>query len=55
MTIAARVCYILANTLGGAVIALLLIDPTRPLAPIFVLLGFAAAFAIIPRYLHFGE
>jgi hypothetical protein len=36
-----RVLYALANLLGGVVLLLLLLDLTRPLAPIFVLLGLA--------------
>jgi hypothetical protein len=46
-----RTLYFLADLLGGVVLVLLLLDPTRPLAPIFVLLGLAVAFAIIPRFL----
>jgi hypothetical protein len=37
-----RALYLLANLLGCGVLVLLLIDPTRPLAPVFVLLGLAA-------------
>ena len=46
-----RVLYFLANLLGGVVLVLLLLDPTRPLAPIFVLLGLAVLFAVLPRFL----
>ena len=46
-----RVLYFLANLLGGVVLVLLLLDPTRPLAPIFVLLGLAVVFAVLPRFL----
>ena len=46
-----RVLYLLANLLGGVVLVLLLLDPTRPLAPIFVLLGLAVLFAVLPRFL----
>ena len=34
-----RALYLLANLLGGVVLVLLLLDPTRPLGPVFVLLG----------------
>ena len=43
--------YILANGFAGIVLVLLVLDPTRPLAPIFVLLGLAVACAIVPWYL----
>jgi hypothetical protein len=36
-----RALYLLANVLG-VVLILLLIDPTRPLGPVFMLLGLAA-------------
>jgi hypothetical protein len=47
-----RVLYFLANLLGGVVLVLLLLDPTRPLAPIFVLLALAVVCAVLPRFLH---
>ena len=46
-----RVLYFLANLLGGVVLVLLLLDPTRPLVPVFVLLGLAVFFAVLPRFL----
>ncbi len=46
-----RACYAPANPLGGVVIVLLLIDPTRPLAPVLVLLALAFVFAALPRYI----
>ena len=46
-----RVLYFLANLLGGVVLVLLLLDPTRPLVPVFVLLGLAVLFAVLPRFL----
>ena len=46
-----RVLYFLANLLGGVVLVLLVLDPTRPLEPVFVLLGLAVVFAVLPRFL----
>ena len=46
-----RVLYFLANLLGGVVLVLLVLDPTRPLVPVFVLLGLAVLFAVLPRFL----
>ena len=46
-----RVLYFLANLLGGVVLVRLLLDPTRPLVPVFVLLGLAVVFAVLPRFL----
>ena len=43
-----RVLWSAANVLGGAVLVLLLLDPTRPLLPIFVLLGTAVVFWVLP-------
>ena len=45
-----RVFYILANCLVAGVVMLLL-DPTRPLAPILVLLALAVACAVMPWFL----
>jgi hypothetical protein len=42
-----RSLYIVANLPGGVV----LVAPTRPLAPVFVLLGLAVVFAVLPRFL----
>lgn len=51
-----RACYIVANVLGGAVLVLLLIDPTRNLLPVFVLLAVAVVLAwIVPRFLPPGK
>jgi hypothetical protein len=44
--------YILANVLGGVVLVLLIVDPIRPLAPVFILLGLAVLCAIVPRFLR---
>ncbi len=46
-----RVLYALANLLGGVVLVLLVLDPTRPLAPIFVLLGLAVIFSVLRQFL----
>lgn len=46
-----RVLCFFANGFAGIVLVLLLLDPTRPLTPIFVLLAFAVFCAIIPRYM----
>ena len=43
-----RVFYILANGFAGVVLVLLLLDPTRPLVPVFVLLALAVACAVVP-------
>ena len=40
-----RVLYIIANCFAGVVVALLLLDPTRFLAPVFALLALAVACA----------
>jgi hypothetical protein len=47
-----RVFYVLANLFGGVVIVLLLLDPTRPLAPILGLLTLAAVCAVVPWFLQ---
>lgn len=46
-----RVFYILANGFAGVVLVLLLLDPARPLAPVFVLLALAVVCAVVPRFL----
>jgi hypothetical protein len=46
-----RLSYAVANVLGGVVLVLLLIDPTRTLLPVFVLLGLAVLFFVLPRFL----
>jgi hypothetical protein len=47
-----RILYFFANGFAGIVLVLLLIDPTRHLAPIFVLLALAVVCAIVPWYLR---
>jgi hypothetical protein len=47
-----RAFYILANGFAGVVLVLLVLDPTRPLAPVFVLLGLAVVCAVVPRFLR---
>jgi hypothetical protein len=47
-----RTLYILANGFAGVVLILLLLDPTRPLAPVFVLLALAVVCAVVPRFLR---
>ena len=44
-----------ADVLGGAVIVLLLLDPTRPLLPVFVLLGVAVVLMFLPALLPDSE
>lgn len=43
-----RILWSAANVLGGAAIVLLVLDPTRPLVPILVLLGVAVVLMILP-------
>jgi hypothetical protein len=43
-----RFLFFVANCIGAAVLALLVIDRTRDLRPIFVLLAFAVLFALLP-------
>jgi hypothetical protein len=47
-----RVLYGLANGLAGVVLVLLLLDPTRPLALVFVLLSLAVVCTIVPTFLR---
>jgi hypothetical protein len=47
-----RVLYILANGFAGVVLVLLLLDPTRPLVPVFVLLTLAVVCAVVPWFLR---
>jgi hypothetical protein len=47
-----RVLYFLANGFAGIVLVLLLLDPARPLAPIFVLLALAVVCAVVPWFLR---
>ena len=48
MSFLRRALYILANGFAGVVLVLLLIDPSRPLIPIFVLLALAVVCALVP-------
>jgi hypothetical protein len=43
-----RALHFLANLFGGVVIVLFLLDPSRPLVPIFVLLALAVVCAVVP-------
>ncbi len=45
-----RVFYIFANGFAGIVLVLLVLDPTRPLAPIFVLLALAVICTVAAWY-----
>jgi hypothetical protein len=47
-----RLLYLLANVLGGVVLVLLLLDPARPLGPIFLLLAAPVVCAVLPKYLR---
>lgn len=47
-----RALYFVANVLGGVVIVLLLLDPTRPLRPVFALLAAAVLFLLLPSFLR---
>lgn len=42
-----RILYIVADAFAAVVVILLLLDPTRPLAPVLVLLTLAVACAIV--------
>lgn len=44
-----RVFYFVANAIAGIVLFLLVLDPTRPLAPIFILLALAVACVAVAR------
>jgi hypothetical protein len=46
-----RVFYFLANGFAGIVLVLLVLDPSRPLVLIFVLLTLAVVCAIVPWFL----
>jgi hypothetical protein len=46
-----RALYVLANLLAGLVLVLLLVDSSRPLAPVWVLLGLAVVCAVLPSVL----
>ena len=47
-----RVLYFFANGFAGIVLVLLVLDPSRPLTPIFVLLALAVACALMPWFLR---
>jgi hypothetical protein len=42
-----KMLFFLANLLSAVVLVLLFLDPARPLAPVFVLLGLAVLCAIL--------
>jgi hypothetical protein len=46
-----RVLWTAENLVGGTVLVLLLLDPTRPLLPIFGLLGVAVVLMFLPAFL----
>jgi hypothetical protein len=48
-----RALSLLANLLGGVALALLLLlDPARPLGPVFILLTVAVVCAVLPSFLR---
>jgi hypothetical protein len=47
-----RFLYILANGFAGVVLVLLVLDPSRPLVPIFILLALAVVCAAVPWFLR---
>ena len=46
-----RCLYVPANLLAGLVLVLLLVESSRPLVPVFVLLGLAVVCAVLPSVL----
>jgi hypothetical protein len=42
-----RISWAIANTLAAVVLILLFMDPTRPLAPIFILLGLGVVLMVL--------
>jgi hypothetical protein len=46
-----RFLYFSANVFAGVVLVLLLLDPTRPLVPVFILLALAVVCAAAPWFL----
>jgi hypothetical protein len=46
-----RALYVLANLLAVLVLVLLLVDSSRPLAPVCVLVGLAVVCAVLPSVL----
>jgi hypothetical protein len=47
-----RILWSAANAVAGEVLVLLLLDPTRPLLPIFILLGVAVVLMILLAFLR---
>jgi hypothetical protein len=47
-----RVFYVLANLFGGVAVVLLLLEPTRPLAPNLGLVTLAVVCALVPWFLQ---
>jgi hypothetical protein len=47
-----RAFYIAANALAGLVLVLLVIDPTRDMRPVVVLLVAVVVCAAVPTFLH---
>jgi hypothetical protein len=47
-----RVLYLFANSFAGVVLVLLLLDPSRPLVPVFILLALAVVCAAVPWFLR---
>jgi hypothetical protein len=45
-----RILYFFANGFAGVVLLLLLLNPSRPLAPVFVLLALAVTCAVVAWY-----
>jgi hypothetical protein len=46
------VLYTLANVFAGLALVLLLLDSSRPLAPVFILLALAVVCAVVPSFLR---
>jgi hypothetical protein len=46
-----RAFQLVANLLGAVVLVVLLMDPTRPLLPVFALLGMGAGCIVLARFL----
>jgi hypothetical protein len=44
--------YIRANVIAGIVLVLLLLDPTRPLAPVVILICLAVICTAVPRFIR---
>jgi hypothetical protein len=52
LTNTARLLYLVANILAAVVLVLLLLDPTRPLPPVFVILGLSVVCWLAPIFLN---